>query len=305
MPIVVACPKCKKKYKLPDNMLGKGVKCTQCETQFKAPVPKSKTKTPQGDPRKRAAAQQAQAQQAKALKAMGVEGTIERQADIFSGTGGMPGTADPLGNHIIDDPGFGGGDADLQLAPQPTDKPDDPMATMFSNPALEKNSGKPKSKGGTGKRGKRKKRARHEGVQDSINRATMTLLIIGVLIAMFFGFLFISAKDDTESMLNNVNNIAVNADEQLTDEEIEAIAKGIAAVKRIAYGIGILIGVGFMIFRRRCSIVPCDMQLARIDHLSGIRDHFHARNDRFLFDYRLDSQNCCLCSFRQSVHGCA
>ena len=135
MPAVVACPKCKKKYKLPDNMLGKGVKCTECATQFKAAAPNAK-QSPQPDRRQMAAAQQARAKKAQDLKALGVSGTIERPADIFSGSA-MTGTPDPLGNHVIQDPGFGEG-AEQTVAPKQTEEPDNPHASMLSNPALAK-----------------------------------------------------------------------------------------------------------------------------------------------------------------------
>ena len=141
MPAVVACPKCKKKYKLPDNMLGKGVKCTDCATQFKASAPQAK-QSPQPDRRQMAAAQQARAKKAQDLKALGVNGTIERPADIFSGSA-MSGTPDPLGNHVIQDPGFGEG-AEQVFAPKQTEQPDNPHASMLSNPALAKKKKKKK-----------------------------------------------------------------------------------------------------------------------------------------------------------------
>ena len=143
MPALVACPKCKKKYKLPDNVLGKGVTCTQCGTQFKTPAPTAQRSMV--DPRQAAAAQQARTRQAKALNALGVQGSIEKPADLFSNSAGMPGTADPLANHVIQDPGFGDG-ADLALRPKEIDKPDDPNAAMFSNPALVKEKKKKSAK---------------------------------------------------------------------------------------------------------------------------------------------------------------
>lgn len=135
MPAVVACPKCQKKYQLPDQMLGKGVKCTQCQTLFKAAPARSATGVKYADPRNTAAKQQALAQHAQALKAMGVEGTIERPADVFAGAMPMPGTADPLANHMVQDPGFGAG-AEEAIAPEVAEKPADPLASMFANPAL-------------------------------------------------------------------------------------------------------------------------------------------------------------------------
>lgn len=157
MPAVVACPKCNKKYKLPDKMLGKGVKCSQCETQFKASATKQTAANP--DPRKKTAANQknlaAQAHRAQDLKALGVEGSIERPAEVFT-SAAMGGTNDPLGNHIIEDPGFGDG-AEAILKPAEVEKPDDPNAAMFSNPALAKDKKKKRVGKQSKSRGSRKK----------------------------------------------------------------------------------------------------------------------------------------------------
>ena len=158
MPAVVACPKCKKKYKLPDKMLGKGVKCTECQTQFKTPAPKATVTAAKADQRRAAAAQKAaesKARQTQDLAALGVDGVIERPVtDVFAGLGtaGMKGTPDPLANHPLEDPGFGDG-AEQAIAPAVAEKPDDPLSSMFANPALAKkdkkrhSSGKGKKKG--------------------------------------------------------------------------------------------------------------------------------------------------------------
>ena len=39
MPVKIACPKCSKKYTLPDSALGKAVKCKACETTFRTKAP--------------------------------------------------------------------------------------------------------------------------------------------------------------------------------------------------------------------------------------------------------------------------
>ena len=153
MPAVVACPKCKKKFKLPDEMLGKNVKCPSCEILFKVPGPRSAASPANAQPQRQADArkQQAARAQAQALQAMGVQGNIERPADLFSGGAGMPGTADPLANHVIQDPGFGDG-ADIAIAPKKIQKSDNPYESMFTNPALEQKKTK---KLATGKKGKK------------------------------------------------------------------------------------------------------------------------------------------------------
>ena len=35
MPAVITCPKCKTKFKLPDKLIGKAIKCSSCGTAFK------------------------------------------------------------------------------------------------------------------------------------------------------------------------------------------------------------------------------------------------------------------------------
>ena len=39
MPVKIACPKCSKKYTLPDSAVGKAVKCKACETTFRTRMP--------------------------------------------------------------------------------------------------------------------------------------------------------------------------------------------------------------------------------------------------------------------------
>ena len=146
MPVAVACPKCQKKYNLPENMLGKPVKCTSCQTQFKTPARSARPAGAGGnrqhaktDPRQQAALrkrQLQQQQQAAELKQLGVDGPLQRTPDIFDGLGQMRGTPDPLSNHAMEDPGFGevkytaSGDVEVE--------DNDPMAAMFENPAVAK-----------------------------------------------------------------------------------------------------------------------------------------------------------------------
>ena len=57
MPLAVACPKCKTRYSLPDQLVGKPVKCKSCSTLFQVNAPH------------KAVAQQASPQQAMASAA--------------------------------------------------------------------------------------------------------------------------------------------------------------------------------------------------------------------------------------------
>ena len=43
MPAVITCPKCKTKFKLPDKLIGKAIKCSSCGTAFKTKAPPSTT----------------------------------------------------------------------------------------------------------------------------------------------------------------------------------------------------------------------------------------------------------------------
>ena len=76
MPAAIACPKCKKQYNLPDNLLGKPVKCTACQTTFKTPAPQGQqraTRRPTASAEEIAARKKAQIQaqqQAAELKKM-------------------------------------------------------------------------------------------------------------------------------------------------------------------------------------------------------------------------------------------
>ena len=151
MPLAIACPKCKKKYNLPDKFRGKPVKCTECKTQFKTPAGRPKANAQAAaDPKQLEAKKRAQAEavrKANELKQLGVEGVIRRERDIFDGLNPVHGTADPLNNHVIEDPGFEA----AAMAPRETadiNSEDDPMAGMFENPALAQTKKKrPKAKG--------------------------------------------------------------------------------------------------------------------------------------------------------------
>ena len=138
MPVAVACPKCKKKYNLPDKMLGKPLQCTQCKAQFRTPAPsKATSRAPQADPRQLAKQRQAEAaarQQAGELQKLGVDGPIRKTPDVFDGLNPMQGTTDPLNNVVMDDPGF----AEIKVKSIMDDalEEEDPQAGMFQNPAL-------------------------------------------------------------------------------------------------------------------------------------------------------------------------
>ncbi len=187
MPVVVACPKCKKKYHLPDGLLGKPIKCKACETQFKAPARKpagaGSGQPPAQNPAQLAAQQKAQAlaqQRALELKRLGVEGSIQRAPDIFAGPGPMRGTPDPLANHVIEDPGFGDG-SDAIVIKVAKAKPNDPLASMYANPALAP----VKKKLTDGLKKKKKKVAWHGQLWFRMIAIFVPLFVIAIVISQF------------------------------------------------------------------------------------------------------------------------
>ena len=90
MPVKIACPKCSKKYTLPDSTLGKTVKCKACNTAFRTRKPNpaaqpsatSRPANPVARPSKPAQANPDQ-QANSDLTEFGVEGGFQKQADIF------------------------------------------------------------------------------------------------------------------------------------------------------------------------------------------------------------------------------
>ena len=155
MPAAVACPKCKKKYNLPDKLLGKPVKCTQCSTQFRTPSAGQAKRPGQTkvDPRQleqRRKAEAAARKKESELQMFGVDGPIRKAPDVFDGLTSAKGTADPLNNMMLEDPGFG----DINTSSAADDSiPDvDPHAEMFENPYAPPKATKKKRK-------KKKKRA--------------------------------------------------------------------------------------------------------------------------------------------------
>lgn len=168
MPVAVACPKCKKKYSLPDKMLGKVVKCSKCEAKFKTPAgnaPAGNAKA--GQTRKAAAnpqrpkAQAASNAQAAEMKKLGIDGPIQRAPELFDSRAKSPrrGEADPLANHVVGDPGF----AQVDMPREEVEETVDPLAEMYANPAIEPEKTSPQSRAAAAKKGKKKKKKKSKG----------------------------------------------------------------------------------------------------------------------------------------------
>ena len=146
---VVGCPKCKKKFKLSNEMLGKTVKCSNCETAFKtagqAKAPAGSKPKSAGAPKqnkKRAAKKPSAAtggptQASKSsLKDVGLSGPINPQMDLFAQPIPSKRGPDPLGNFSLEDPGFGNVDLDVDDEDEEDSTPDD-KKHLFMNPALK------------------------------------------------------------------------------------------------------------------------------------------------------------------------
>jgi hypothetical protein len=138
MPVSIACPKCKTKYRLPDSALGKPLKCQKCGAGFRAPAPQQITEKPGQAQQLSTKASQPQQAVSKVLQPsqqdiskMGIEGAIKRQADIFSAPP-PPTRSNPLGNFSIEDPGF----ADLEVVKQEVEEEvrSDGMESILGNP---------------------------------------------------------------------------------------------------------------------------------------------------------------------------
>ena len=140
MPATIACPKCQTKYQLPDSALGKPIKCKKCGAGFRTQAPAGQSKPASRQPSKDVGPQ-ANDQE---LARYGIEGRLKRQADIFAAPP-LPPRANPLGNFVLEDPGF----ADIESARrevQEEEEQSDGMEAILSNPYARGTKGGRKSK---------------------------------------------------------------------------------------------------------------------------------------------------------------
>jgi hypothetical protein len=114
MPFAASCPHCQKQYQLPEQLVGKTVKCKECRQDFQvgnsslvaqtaAAGAGGQTARPAGRvPAGNAAG-------ASELSRFGLDGPIVRPStDIFADSPQPPRSGDPLGNFANEDPGFAG-----------------------------------------------------------------------------------------------------------------------------------------------------------------------------------------------------
>lgn len=175
MPIAFACQSCQKQYKVDDKFAGKKVKCKACGNAMLVPASagakpsakqaakaaasgnRAKGKAPNPNAKKQAAAKKPVAKAAPvtavASKEYGLD-AISSTDDLFGGETPVRGKANPLGNHVVADPGFAAIDISA------TKKEDADTPQFSANPALSdvpipsqfndesKTNAKPKSEGG-------------------------------------------------------------------------------------------------------------------------------------------------------------
>ena len=141
MPAVVACPKCKAKYNLPDQLIGKPVQCKACSTRFQVGQPRKAL--PDKSAGKAVVANSLSPQQRADMAKLGIDGPFQPRPDLFAG--GPISPADPLANHVVEDPGFATSDIEIQESETTEQEQQDDFAAVFANPAIAapKNS-KPK-----------------------------------------------------------------------------------------------------------------------------------------------------------------
>ena len=196
---VVACPKCKTKFKLSTDQLGKAVRCNSCQAKFRTPAPeavkaKTKKKAKAGDASKKSAAKPAAKKTPKTL-----------EDELFSSAPLKPGAPDPLGNFVLEDPGFG----ELEL-PDPEDDgggdSDDNMFAdrqhLMNNPALKGRNPYASPTGSGSKGGKQNKKLRkellkHEGEIKSLAWLYIVTGILGVLASLALFVIAMMASEDS------------------------------------------------------------------------------------------------------------
>lgn len=142
MPVTIACPKCQKKFQLPDAMRGKKVKCSQCGTAFRTAPAAAKppmAAVASGDLPRLSDAE---------LSQYGILGNLQRPPEIFTDGPPPPQAVAGLGNFAGEDPGFGGDDFVLpaEAAAAEADSVANPYAAVLNNPALRPVGKKKKSK---------------------------------------------------------------------------------------------------------------------------------------------------------------
>ncbi len=100
---IVACPKCKKQYKISARAAGQKMKCPACQTVFAAPAEAAVAAGQAGKQPAPAAPVPAKAAAAAPARP-GTSSPLAGEPQLFPNE--VPVGPDPLANHVIEDPGF-------------------------------------------------------------------------------------------------------------------------------------------------------------------------------------------------------
>ena len=115
-------------------MLGKSVRCKQCNTAFVAGG---------AQPAAQVASRPNDLSQEQ-LNEFGIEGNIAPEPEIFGAASG-PAAGAALGNYAGEDPGFGGDDIKISLPSSTAGDNSNPYAAVLNNPALRPKKKRKKS----------------------------------------------------------------------------------------------------------------------------------------------------------------
>ena len=177
MPVQIACPHCNKAFNVKESILGKRVQCTQCQSAFVAQLP--------GQAVAAASAQAGQHERLtnQQLNQFGIQGNLEKQADIFAATPSAA-AAPALGNFAGEDPGFDPGQV---YVPNPTETGDNdnPYAAVLNNPAMRSAKKRNKGKSGEAKKLAQAEKIREEHIEQEETLRTWAIVWI------FWGALFL------------------------------------------------------------------------------------------------------------------
>ena len=107
MPLVVTCPQCNAKFKLPDQLVGKPVQCKACQARFQVGKPrKALPDQSAGKAGTAVTTRVVSPEQRAEMAKLGIDGPLQPRPELF-GSGPIS-PADPLANHVVEDPGFAG-----------------------------------------------------------------------------------------------------------------------------------------------------------------------------------------------------
>lgn len=192
MPITTCCPKCQKRYQVPDTALGKRLQCKSCQTLF--PVVAVGTAaaavTSSAPGRTQTSRDVSSADWAR----FGIDGPLKKPAQIFPEQF-SPTAKDILGNYAAE-PGFAETDQPKVSAATKKNDPNAPLADIINNPFVKAPpKKKPREANADGKskgssKDKNKNKNKKDQQQGSSFPITIYSFIGGLFIMGMGGFLF-------------------------------------------------------------------------------------------------------------------